>query len=172
MADATLVDDGDGPGVRLERQLADPPPVVWRALTERDELRRWFPCDVIVAGGAWTVGAAMTFVFPPEVIDMTLTGEVLALDEPTVLAFRWGEEVLRFDLTPDGSGTRLVLINRLAPGAAARNAAGWEDCLDALAGGSPSPDGWRTRFDAYAAAFATSLGPQEGPPEGSRGDLG
>lgn len=44
------------PAVRLERQLADPPAVVWQALTDREQLRVWFPCDVIVAGGRWEVG--------------------------------------------------------------------------------------------------------------------
>ena len=78
MNNATLLADGPRPAVRLERQLPDPPAVVWRALTDREQLRAWFPCDVIVAGGRWEVGAAITFPFPPEVIDMTLSGEVLA----------------------------------------------------------------------------------------------
>ncbi len=172
MTDATAAQDGDRAAVRLERQLSDPPPRVWRALTDRDELRRWFPCDVVVAGGAWAVGASITFTFPPEVIDMTLNGEVLFLKEPEVLAFSWGEETLRFELTPHGNGTRLVLINHLPPGAAARNAAGWDDCLDRLEGGSPSSDAWRIRFDAYSSAFAPELGPQEGPPPAYKGDAG
>ena len=51
MTDAELHTDGPRPAVRLERHLADPPAVVWRALTEREQLRSWFPCDVIVDGG-------------------------------------------------------------------------------------------------------------------------
>jgi hypothetical protein len=98
------------------------------------------------------------------VIDMTLTGEVLEVDEPNVLAFTWGEETLRFELAAEADGTRLVLIDELPPSAAARNAAGWDTCLDRLAGLDSSPDDWRPRFDAYAAAFAPVLGPQEGPP--------
>ena len=43
--------DRSRPAIRLERHLPDPPPVVWRALTERDQLRSWFPSDVIVSGG-------------------------------------------------------------------------------------------------------------------------
>ena len=169
MNDATLITDRARPAVRLERQLPDPPPVVWQALTDREQLGSWFPCDVIVEGGRWKVGAAITFPFPPEVIDITLTGEVLEVDEPNALAFSWGDELLRFELTPQGHGTRLVLIDELPPGAAARSAAGWDVCLDRLVGLDPARDAWQPRFDTYAAAFAPLLGPQEGPPAGHKG---
>jgi uncharacterized protein YndB with AHSA1/START domain len=169
MTDGKLLTDGARPAVRLERRLADPPEQVWKALTERDQLRSWFPSDVIVSGDRWQVGASIEFPFPEEVIDMTLTGEVLEVDEPRVLAFTWGEETLRFELAPDGSGTLLILIDELPPGAAARNAAGWQDCLDLLAGREPEPGAWKQRFDAYAAEFEPVIGPQEGPPPGYKG---
>ena len=66
MNDGTLLTDGSRPAVRLERHLEDPPSVVWRALTDREQLRSWFPCDVVVAEGRWDVGATITFQFPPE----------------------------------------------------------------------------------------------------------
>lgn len=166
---ATLVTDATRPAVRLERHLPDPPPVVWAAITDREELRAWFPCDVIVDGGRWRVGAAIAFVFPPEVIDMTLTGEVLEVDEPHRLAYTWGDEVLRFELAPEDGGTRLVLVDELPPAIAARSAAGWDACLDRLAGRGTAEDAWRPRFDAYRAAFTPVLGPQQGPPAGYRG---
>jgi uncharacterized protein YndB with AHSA1/START domain len=169
MTDATLITDRTRPAVRLERDLPDPPEVVWAALTERERLRDWFPCDVIVEGGEWRAGAAITFEFPPEVIEMTLSGEVVTVREPHELAFTWGEETLRFELTARGGGTRLVLINELAPSAAARNAAGWDTCLDQLAGLAPAPDAWKGRFEVYSATFAPAFGPQEGPPEGYKG---
>jgi uncharacterized protein YndB with AHSA1/START domain len=127
------------------------------------------PSDVIVSGGRWEVGAAITFPFPPEVMDLTLTGEVLEADEPHVLAFTWGEDTLRFELSAEGDGTRLVLIDELPPHAAARNAAGWETCLDRLAGVEPAPDGWQPRFERYAAAFEPTLGPQEARPAEYKG---
>jgi uncharacterized protein YndB with AHSA1/START domain len=170
MPDATLITDRTQPAVRLERELSDPPELVWAALTDRDQLREWFPCDVIVEGGRWRVGAAISFPFPPEVIEMTLTGEVLAVDEPHALSFTWGEETLHFKLAPSNGGTRLVLIDELAAEAAARNAAGWESCLDRLAGIRPAPDAWQSRFDLYSGAFAAELGPQAGPPSGYKGD--
>lgn len=166
MNTGTLITEGAQPTVRLERRLSDPPEVVWRALTEREQLRSWFPCDVILPGGKWEVGASISFPFPPEVIDLTLSGEVLTVDEPNRLAFTWGDETLRFELIPADGGTRLVLIDELSAAIAARNGAGWETCLDRLAGLEPAPDAWRGHFDAYVAAFEPVLGAQEGPPAG------
>jgi uncharacterized protein YndB with AHSA1/START domain len=170
MNQATLITDGSRPAVRLERRLPDPPDVVWRAVTERDQLRTWFPCDVVVEGGRWQTGVAITFRFPPEVIDMTLSGRVLEVDEGRLLVFTWGEETLRFELSPDGAGTRFVLIDELPASQAARNAAGWDECLDRLAGVSGEDPGWQSRFDRYRGAFEPDLGPQEGPPDGYKGE--
>lgn len=170
MTDAILVTDRTQPAVRLERDLPDPPDVVWGALTEREQLKGWFPCDVIVEGGEWRVGAAISFPFPSDVIEMTLSGEVLECDPPRQLAYTWGEETLRFELSPRAGGTHLVLVDELPAGAAARNAAGWEACLDRLAGLEPAKDAWQQRFARYSAAFEPELGPQEGPPAGYKGD--
>ena len=68
MTDATLDTTGPKPAVRLERRLPDPPAVVWRAITERDQLKAWFPCDVIVEDGRWEAGAAITF--PPAALGL------------------------------------------------------------------------------------------------------
>ncbi|HEY1775140.1 MAG TPA: SRPBCC domain-containing protein [Solirubrobacteraceae bacterium] len=170
MNKATLIIDGTRPAVRLERRLADPPAIVWQALTDGEQLRAWFPCDVVLEGGRWEVGAALTFPFPPELIDMTLSGEVLVVDEPHRLAFTWGEEVLRFELHAEDSGTRLVLIDELPAAFAARNAAGWEVCLDRLDGHQPAENAWRASFDAYSRAFEPTLGSQQGPPAEYKGD--
>jgi uncharacterized protein YndB with AHSA1/START domain len=171
MSEGSLLTNGSRPAVRLRRHLSDPPAVVWKALTEREQLRRWFPCDVIVNGGAWVVGARLTFPFDPDVIDMTLTGQVLHVEEPLLLAYTWGEETLRFELSvaTDG-GTELVLLDELPPSAAARNAAGWEECLDRLVGAAAPGDSWQTHFARYAAEFEPVLGPQDGPPAEYKGN--
>jgi uncharacterized protein YndB with AHSA1/START domain len=159
MTDAALLTDRAQPAVRLERHLQDPPEVVWRALTEREQLRSWFPSDVIVDGGHWEVGAAITFPFPPDVIDMTLSGEVLEVDEPNALAFTWGDDMLRFELAAEGAGTRRVLVDKLSADSAARNAAGWEVCLDRLAGLHPAPDAWQPHFERHETAFGLAARP-------------
>ncbi|MCL2582347.1 MAG: SRPBCC domain-containing protein [Streptosporangiales bacterium] len=169
MTDATLDPAGDRPAVRLERILPDPPEVVWRAITDREQLKGWFPCDVIVDGGRWTAGAAISFPFPADVIDMTLTGTVLEVEEPRLLSFTWGEsETLTFELFSQNGSTRLVLTDRLDRGHAARNAVGWDDCLDRLAGLPARTGSWQERFEVYSAAFEPEIGPQEGPPAGMK----
>lgn len=164
---ASLTTGGtQGAAIRLERTLPDPPTVVWQALTEPKQLKAWFPCEVTVADGIWKPGAAITFLFGPEADNLTMKGEVLEAREPESLAFTWGEETLRFTLTPQGTGTLLVLIDELRPGIAARNAAGWESCLDLLATGARDKDAWKPRFEHYTAVFSPTLGKQEGPPAG------
>src|SRR5262249_4319152 len=117
-------------------------------------------------------GAGITFPCPPEVTEMTLTGKVLAADERQLLSYTGGEdEILRFELYPEGDGTRLVLTDQLQAGWAARNAAGWEECLDRLAGLPVEPDARRRRFDVYSAPFEPEIGPQEGPPAEYKGEV-
>lgn len=164
---ATLVGGGDHAGhatVRFERDLPDPPSLVWRALTDPQELKSWFPCEVRVQ--RWQVGATLWFAMPghPE---YDTSGTVLELDEPRLLTYTWGEETLRFELAEtDTGGTRLVLYDRLSPAIAARNAAGWQLCLERLAGRATADYAWKPLFARYSAAFAPALGPQQGPPAG------
>ncbi|TAM69371.1 MAG: hypothetical protein EPN48_08350 [Microbacteriaceae bacterium] len=47
---------------------------------------------------------------------------------------------VRFELSPASDGTELVLIDEVEPSAAARNAVGWEGCLDLLEGRPSAPD--------------------------------
>lgn len=164
MTSESLITTGPLPAVRLTRNLPDPPEVVWRSLTDREELRGWFPCDVMVEGGDWKEGASITFQFPAEASDMKLAGEVLEVDPPRRLAYMWGEEKLVFELTPRAGGTHLVLTDELPAGFAARNAAGWEVCLDRLEGKAPAKDAWRGHFASYKEQFEPVLGEQEGPP--------
>jgi hypothetical protein len=49
---------------------------------------------------------------------------------------------------------------------AARNAAGWEVCLERFVSGTVG-EGWQPRFLRYRTAFEPLLGAQEGPPTGS-----
>ena len=162
MDDATLVPGVARPTVRFERRLRRSPSAVWRALTVREELESWFPCDVLV--DEWKVGASLRFVFRAgEGPD--LNGTVLEFDEPRILAFEWGDEVLRFELTEVDGGTRLVFTDQLDATFAARNAAGWDVCLELLDGRTAPEDLWTARFDRYVEAFEPAIGPQVGPPE-------
>jgi uncharacterized protein YndB with AHSA1/START domain len=160
MTEPILQTEGPRPAVRFERHLSQPPPEVWRAITEPEGQRAWFPGVILT--DEWKVGATLTFRDD----NMKFTGTVLELDEPRLLVFTWGPDTLRFELRPEpAGGTLLVLVDELPPETAARNAAGWDVCLDRLAG-NDQPDDWKPRFDRYTRAFEPVLGPQEGPPPG------
>ena len=61
MHDATVVSGEARPTIRFERRLGRLPSAVWRALTDREELNAWFPCDILTE--EWKVGASLRFVF-------------------------------------------------------------------------------------------------------------
>jgi uncharacterized protein YndB with AHSA1/START domain len=149
------------PAVRFERRLPHPVGAVWRAVTEPGELAQWFPCAVEMDG--LHTGAAMRVDFGGGFV---LDGEVLEVDEPRRLEFRWGRDVVRLDLEPSGSGSTLLRFEHVlyeeGEDAAAKTMAGWHVCLDALAQlldgrpgalgpTGPSPE-WRRRYDEYVAA--------------------
>ena len=163
MGDATLLGDSGRAVLRFERHLSAPVDAVWRAVTDPEEMRAWFPTRITIS--EWRVGATMTHHFDGHDIE-DLPGTVLEWDPPQGVSFTWGADTITFALNEaPGGGTILVLTEELDAGHAARNAAGWDTCLDRLERGEPTA-AWRDRFDAYVASFAPDLGPQEGVPEG------
>jgi len=155
----------------IECRFDHSPEKVWRAITERDLLKQWFPCDVV---GDWRVGAELDFIFPPEtpaeVPEEDLHGKVLAVDEPRLLTFLWGSHTLEFELKPDGEGCQFRLSESFDDKAwCARNAAGWEMCienLDLVLRGATIvkfiAKVWREKFERHAEQFIDILGPRGG----------
>lgn len=165
MTDATLLRAGARPVLRFERHLSRPIEAVWRAVTDPDEMRAWFPTRIVI--DEWKVGAELTHHFDDHDID-PLPGKVLEWEPPRRVSFTWGTDTIGFELSPaPGGGTTFVLTEELSANIAARNAAGWDVCLDRLEHGTPGED-WQPRFNRYAAAFEPTLGHQDGPPEGYR----
>ena len=122
---ATVHTTDDGrTALRFERMLAHPPERVWRALTEREHLAAWFPGAV-----ALDVPAGTEIEFGPG-----STGTVVRTDPPKLLEYTWDEELLRWELTPDGDGgCHLVMTNVLSdPAAATAIAGGWHAGLEVL----------------------------------------
>lgn len=163
MTEATILKAGARPVLRFERQLDRPPEEVWRAVTDPDEMRRWFPTRIEIE--EWKVGARLTHFFDRQDLE-PVSGTVLEWDPPRRVSFTWGADTISFELAPGAAGgTVFVLTEELDANHAARNAAGWESCLDRLEGGQER-EHWRERFDRYVAEFGPVLGPQDGPPEG------
>ena len=173
--DASLTKSDERYTLALERRLPHSPAKVWRVITEHELLHQWFPAHVI---GEWQVGAELRFEFQhgegDGLSEEELRGEVLAVEPERLLEFRWGTHILRAELTPDGDGCRFVLSETLDDASeSARNAAGWEMCLqnfESLLDEAPPaefvPDVWTKRFEHYVAVFEPEFGPQQGPPEG------
>lgn len=136
---ATLDTDDGRPVLRFERYLAHPPEKVWKAVTDPAEMEYWFPASIHTE---LRVGAPMKFSFAghnPDVTSGYDEGEVLEFDPPRVYAFRWTDSVLRFEVIPDGAGSRLLFSHALSGTgtwgdrqSSARNAAGWDVCLAIL----------------------------------------
>ena len=84
-----------------------------------------------------------------------------------------GQSVLRAELAPRADGCTLTFSESFEDGSvAARNAAGWEWCLESLGAilrdVTPTPfklDEWRGPFERYVAQFEPMAGAQQEPPE-------
>src|SRR3954451_22776016 len=167
----TLEQTAAAPRLRFTRRLAHAPEKVWRALTEPEHLKAWFPDTIVV--DEWTVGAPLRFEHAP-VPEGGFDGEALAVEPQRLLEFRWGTDVIRFELEPDADGTRLTLLDTIDElGKAARDAAGWHTCLDQLEhhlDGSAPPWSPSDRWKQVRPAYVDELGPEAaaiGPPEGA-----
>lgn len=166
--DGTLEQKDGRWSLRFERRLPHPPDKVWRALVEPEHLAAWFPSSI---EGERAAGAPLRFVFPGTNAPTT-DGEILVYDPPSTLEYRWGDELLRFDLRTDDAGCLLIFVNTFDDiGKAARDAAGWHACLDVLAvhlsGDTPS---WtpEERWQHVHAGYVEEFGPEAatiGPPD-------
>lgn len=116
--------------IRFERTLRHPRELVWAALTETDQLRRWFVdiLDYDRSNLAFAPGAALTFVAGGEVVGR---GTVTSYEPPALLEFTWDQEVLRWELAALDHGSRLTFTNIVdSPETAAAVAEGWSLSLE------------------------------------------
>jgi uncharacterized protein YndB with AHSA1/START domain len=114
----------DGRSVlRMERWLKHPPEKVWKAMTEPERLAGWFPGKIVPE---LRQGGKVEFDFGGD-------GVVTDLDPPRLIAYTWDTDHLRWELHPDGEGTRLVLLHTFDDRAGAASfGAGWHTCIVAL----------------------------------------
>lgn len=107
------------------------PDEVWAALTERDSLARWLatPREVDLRRGG---------TFELELDSGSINGRVRAVEPSRLLELDWvdaSEEpsIVRFELSPDGGGTMLVLDHRrIEARVGMRYLARWQRHLDRL----------------------------------------
>jgi uncharacterized protein YndB with AHSA1/START domain len=165
LAEASVVPDGGRWTLIFIRDLRQPPDRVWTALTEPDQLDQWAPFAAARDLNR-TGDTTLTMVDGDERIDRPAT--VLRAEPPALLEYTWGDDRLRWELAPLGTGTRLTLRHTLAdPDQKAMIAAGWHLCVAVLArlvdgepvgvirGRDALDHGWEELRDGYAARFAT-----------------
>ncbi len=131
---------------RIERSITvvHPPTKVWQALTTAEGLGTWFGQQATVD---LRVGGVAQLTFDGH---GTVDLRIERLDEPHVFGYTWGisglpaddprRTYVEFTLEPEGSGTRLTVVesgfaqvpDEAYPGAYNGNVKGWQSELDEL----------------------------------------
>jgi uncharacterized protein YndB with AHSA1/START domain len=126
--------------IRIERRYDSPVERVWRAVTEPDEMERWF-----VVRPSWKPELGETFEAYGH------RGEITELDRPRAFAWTWGVEEYRFELEPDGDGCRLVFTHVFNPdlGPQEQHERGWRAYFARLE--AHLAGGYLSEEDAHAA---------------------
>lgn len=145
----------------LTRDLKQSAAQIWPMLTDPAKLAEWSP--IAPARPLTSTGVTTTRESPD---DPELELEVLTVDEPHLLVYRWGTDTLRWALVPTPSGTRLVLEHEFADRAECGSfGAGWHLCLAVLTARLNGHDvervvgqramayGWADLNERYAAAL-------------------
>ncbi|AOS63836.1 SRPBCC family protein [Actinoalloteichus hymeniacidonis] len=128
----TLTPTEDGRfALRFERTFAHSPEKVWRAITETEELKGWFPAVVDLTRPE---GETVVFEFPNGQAPTT-EGRIIRSDPPRTLEYTWGDELLRWELTPQGDGCHAVFTN----------------VFDERESGVPTGAGWHAGLEVLAA---------------------
>ncbi|SEN52793.1 SRPBCC family protein [Paenibacillus sp. OV219] len=126
---AVVKQAGDGYTARFERMFDHSVQQVWAYLTDNDILPTWFS-ELRV--GELREGGGMKFHMPDggDVLDMP----ILEMKPQSVLEYTWGEDIVRFELCPEATGCKLVLLEKLnkLTDHTPKDLAGWHVCLDVI----------------------------------------
>jgi uncharacterized protein YndB with AHSA1/START domain len=140
--------------VRFERHYPRPVETVWSALTDPARLADWMGVSEVEprVGGRFHMMADGPH---------PMTGRVLVWEPPQVLELTWSnadapESIVRYELTPEPNGTRLIFTHRGIPyGSSALMLPGWHNYfarLSSLLGGNAVPwsnTSWRELQATY-----------------------
>ena len=162
--DARVVPAGTAWTLIFVRELPHPPGVVWQALTDPAELDQWAP---FAADRDLGRPGQATLTMVDGATRTPLPATVRQAQEPELLEYTWGDDLLRWELAATAAGTRLTLRHTFArPGQDAMAAAGWHLCLAVLArllagdpvgvirGREAMRHGWERLRAGYAEKFA------------------
>jgi len=161
-----LVEDADGQHATLtfRRTYQHTPQHVWEAIATPEGLRGWLMCTQAVIDGR--VGGRIETVSGPA--GYRSSGTIRAWEPPRLLEYEWnvapvpemprGERaIFRYQLTPDGDATHLLVTYRRITRQTARGFLpglhAFLDRLDAQLDAHPLPD-WHQRFAAARSEYA------------------
>ena len=152
MPTAIITPDQDA--IVTEIEVNAPPARVFKALTEAKELMLWFNGDSTCPvkfwnmdaqpGGRYSYATKKGTVVVNGVDEFECHGDILEIDPPRLLVYTWignwhddkqRKTVVRWDLTPSGSGTKVkVTHSGLAQEPASRKdyTGGWPGVLESL----------------------------------------
>jgi hypothetical protein len=172
MADSVQYTPGPASGAQVEkgedkwtlilvRELRHAPELVWEALTDPAQLREWAPFDADRSLGTAGSTVTLTWSGTGNASEATVT----RAEAPRVL--ECGD--MRWELEPQGKGTRLTLWHSIDRRFIAWGAAGWHICydvLDRLLAGAPIGriagsdvmryEGWQRLTKEYATQFGVT----------------
>ena len=171
----TLVEDGEYATLTFQRVYQHAPEHVWDAIATPEGLREWLMCTHAVIEGH--VGGQIELVSGPA--GYHSTGKIIAWEPPRVLEYEWnvgpvpempcGENaIFRYELTPDGDSTHvLVTYRRITKRTARGFLPGLHTILDRLEAqldGRALPD-WIQRFTELMTEYPEWSGHAPNPGE-------
>ncbi|MCD1258387.1 SRPBCC family protein [Paenibacillus athensensis] len=153
---AVIERDGNGYIARFERRYKHAVDKVWAALTDNEQLGKWFP--ELSVEDLRTGGRIRFDMRDGTFVDMN----ILDCKPLKALEYTWGSDTVRFELYPDGAGCRLLLLERLngLTDHTPKDLAGWHVCLDVITvildGSEPQgrKANWEIQFAAYQQLLA------------------
>jgi uncharacterized protein YndB with AHSA1/START domain len=147
---ATTAITPEGNAVVSEIEIAAPPARVFQALTQPDQLMRWWRNEVCTPelwevdarpGGRWRCKQKSTTMTINGRSEFEIAGEIVEIEPPRLLVYTWtatwdqqpSSSVVRWELTPNGKGTKVkVTHSGLAPELAKDYSGGWPDVVGRL----------------------------------------
>jgi len=168
-----LAPDGEHATITFHRVYPHPAERVWDAISTPEGLRAWLLCSHALVEGR--VGGRIEMVSGPA--RYRSSGAVLAWDPPRLLEYEWnvdpvpemprGERaIFRWELTPEGGSTRVLVVYRRITRETARGFLpglhAFLERLEAQLDGRPLPD-FLERFEALRADYPEWSGHATGP---------